>query len=322
MKKIYSKTGDLLDLKNIISILKNFTGFIKIDNGKLFYRDSKLILSTYFYEESDIKTILKNLPEIFSIEVYECLDNELNELIKYELNKKNRDVDNPSTIVKNSKKMPSTATTTNKDFNGISVSNYLDLQKYIGKGIYRVYLKPKRYKTDEGTIVFKNGEEFCAIYLSKNKIFEGKKALGKIKTIFAVSDVSISITKISSNSFDKFLNTYPNSLLKTYISFDKLISNIKRKQFKLIKNDSLANILTKTPSLIEIDNNDNNDKMYIVSNEKKPIYAFFEEYDGDKAYRYIKNFCIFNDIEFKIYPLDESEFKLFKEFRENKIKLI
>lgn len=322
MKKIYSKTGDLLELKNTISILKNFTGFIKIDNGKLFYRDSKLILSTYFCEESDIKTILKNLPEIFSIEVYECLDNELNELIRYELNKKNRDVDNPSTIIKNSKKMTSTATTTNRDFNGISVSNYLDLQKYIGKGIYRVYLKPKRYKSDEGTIVFKNGEELCAIYLSKNKILEGKKALGKIKTIFAVSDVSISITKISSNLFNNFLNTYPNSLLKTYISFDKLISTIKRKKFKLVKNDSLANILTKTPSLIEIDNNDNNDKMYIVSNEKKPIYAFFEEYDGDKAYRYIKNFCIFNDIEFKIYPLDECEFKLFKEFRENKIKLM
>jgi len=42
-----------------------------------------------------------------------------------------------------------------------------------------MHLKSKCYKTDEGVIVFKNGEEFSATYKSKNKILEGKKHLGK-----------------------------------------------------------------------------------------------------------------------------------------------
>jgi hypothetical protein len=280
----------------------------------LFYRDSKLIFSIYHYKEADVRTILKNLPDTFSIEVYECSDEELNNLIQKELNK-NDEV--KKVITTSSKKVLTNNYASDISNNSMLITKYSDLQKYIGTGIYMVNLKPKRYKTDEGVIVFKNGEELCATYKSKNKNLEGKKALGKIKTVFAVSEVLINIKKLSTNSFDKFLNDYPSSLLKTFVSFDELIGRIKRKKYKLIKNDSLANVLTKIPALIEI-----NSSMYIVSNEKKPIYAFFEEYDGDKSYRHIKNFCIFNDIEFKIYPLNEEEFKLFKEFRENKIRAI
>jgi len=314
MKKINSKTGDLLELKNTISLLHDFTGFIKLNNGMLFYKDSKLIFSIYHYKEADVRTILRNLPDTFSIEVYECSDEELNNIIQKELSK-NDEV--KKVITTNPKKGLPNNNTNNISNNGIPITKYSDLQKYIGTDIYMVNLKPKRYKTDEGIIVFENGEELCAIYKSKNKNLEGKKALGKIKTVFAVSEVLINIKNLSTNSLDKFLNDYPNSLLKTYISFDELIRKIKRKKYKLIKNDSLANVLTKIPALIEIDNS-----MYIVSNEKKPVYAFFEGYDGDKSYRHIKNFCIFNDIEFKIYPLSEEEFKLFKEFRKNKIKTI
>ena len=314
MKKISSKTGDLRELKNTVSLLQNFTGFIKINKGVLFYKDSKLIFSIYHHKTADVRTILKNLPKVFSIEIYECLDEELGDLIQNELNK-NDEVKKVTTM--SSKKPDKNNNAKNNSNNFIPLINYSDLQKYIGMGIYVVHLKPKRYKSDDGIIVFKNGEELSAIYISKNKTLEGKKALGKIKTIFAVSEVSASIKKISSNLFNKYLNEYPNSLLKTFVSFDELIGKIKRKKYKLIKNDALANVLTKIPALIEIDN-----RMYIISNEKKPVYAFFEEYNGDKSYRYIKNFCIFNDIEFKIYPLNEDELKLFKEFRENKIKTI
>jgi hypothetical protein len=316
MKKISSKTGDLVELKNTVSLLQNFTGFIKINDGMLFYRDSKLIFSIYHYEEADVRTILRNLPEIFSIEIYGCSDDELDELIQKELNKKHND-EVKKVITASSKKLTKNNIKNSSNDNSIVINGYSDLQKYLGTGIYIVHLKPKRYKTDEGVIVFKNGEEFSATYKSKNKNLEGKKALGKIKTIFAVSEVSAYIKKISINSFNKFLNDYPNSLLKSYISFDELIKKIKEKEFKLIKNDSLANVLTENPSLIEIDNS-----MYIVSNEKKPLYAFFEEYDGDKSYRHIKNFCIFNDIEFKIYLLNEEEFKLSKEFRENILRAL
>jgi hypothetical protein len=48
--------------------------------------------------------------------------------------------------------------------------------------------------------------------------------------------------------------------------------------------------------------------------------AFLENYDGDKAYRMIKNFCILNNTVFKIYELTEDEFKNIKEFKNAKIK--
>ncbi len=339
MRQISVRTGNLLDLKDTISQLHNFTGFIKLNNSMLFYKDSKLINSTHDGFSADLKFILRKLPDKFIIEIYECTDEELDALIGTTSNNINNNINNINNIdahdfrnnTTNNDSLTNNVSSNNANnsvpnVEDILLTNYGDLQKYLGKGIYVVDLKPKRYKTDEGIILFKNKEELGAVYIynnSKNnngKILEGKRAMSKIKTIFAVSEVKANIKKISANSLNRFLETYPNSLLKTFVLFDDLIKKIKEKEFKLIKNDSLANILTKTPSLIEID--DGMCSMYIVSNEKKPVYAFFEEYDGDKAYRHIKNFCIFNDIEFKIYPLNENEFKLFKEFRENKIKAI
>jgi len=48
--------------------------------------------------------------------------------------------------------------------------------------------------------------------------------------------------------------------------------------------------------------------------------AFLDNYDGDKAFRMIKNFCILNNTLFKIYELTEAEFKSIKEFKNAKIK--
>ncbi|WP_292460925.1 hypothetical protein [Methanothermococcus sp.] len=321
MKKIYSKIGDLSDFKNAISLLHNFTGFIKIDNGMLFYIDSKLTFSIWNKKKSDLKTILKHLPDIFSIEIYRCSNEDIKKIIDNEMNNNTPSTSKPELPNKINKIYGLISSNVKPDVNtenGISINLYTNIYNYVGVGLYEVILIPKRYKSDKGTLIFKNCDEIFALYESKNKknkILEGKKALGKIKTLFAVSEITAFIKKIPLNTFNSYVGNHPNALLKTLISFDELIKKIKEKGFKRIKNDSLINILTEKPSLIEIDKN-----MYIVSNEKKPVYAFFEDYDGDKSYRHIKNFCIFNDIEIKLYSLDKDEFKLFREFRENKIK--
>ncbi|AEH06135.1 hypothetical protein [Methanothermococcus okinawensis] len=315
MKRIYSKVGNLSDFKQAVSFLQDFTGFIKIDNAMLFYSNSKLILSILDGKKSNLKTILKNLPDLFLIEIYKCSNEEVKRIIDDELN--NNKLTSP--IFKSRENICNSISSYVKPDinteNGILVNQYNNIYNYIGMGLYEVILIPKKYKSDKGTLIFKNCDEIFALYESKNKKLEGKKALGKIKTIFAVSEVTAFINKISLNKFNNYVETHPRAPLKTSLSFDELIKKIKEKGFKTVKNDSLINILTEEPSLIEIDKN-----MYIVSNEKKPIYAFFEDYTGDKAYRYIKNFCIFNNFEIKIYPLDNEEFKLFREFRENKIK--
>ena len=316
MKKIYSKTGDLSDFKNAISFLQDFTGFIKIDNGMLFYIDSKLTFSIWGGKKSDLKTILKNLPDIFSIEIYKCSNEDIKKVIDSELNSNSTPTaSKPELLNEIYGSISSNVKPDVNAENGISINLYTNIYNYVGIGLYEVILIPKRYKSDKGTLIFKNCDELFAIYESKNKTLEGKKALGKIKTVFAVSEITAFIKKIPLNTFNSYVEKYSNALLKTQVSFEELIKKIKEKGTKIIKNDSLVNVLTEKPSLIEIDKN-----MYIVSNEKRPVYAFFEDYDGDKAYRYIKNFCIFNDIEIKIYPLDNDEFKLFKEFQENRIK--
>ena len=65
MKRIYSKLGNLSNLKGAIDDLNNFTGYIKIDQGILLYNDSKLILSLWNNKPEDIKNILKVLPNEF-----------------------------------------------------------------------------------------------------------------------------------------------------------------------------------------------------------------------------------------------------------------
>ncbi|UXM84095.1 hypothetical protein [Methanococcus aeolicus] len=311
MKKIYSKTGGLTDLKNTISFLQNFTGYIEIENNILFYNDSDLIFSTNNGKKSDLRTILKKLPDVFTIQVYECHSKDsLNMIIENKLD------DRKNETLKNGKISESTKIKSDNKKEGIILNQYNDLYNFVGTGLYEINLISKKYKLDAGTLIFNNSEELYALYATKNKTIEGRRALGKIKTLFAVSELTGFIKKISIDTYNNYLEKYPKAILKTYISFDNLINSIKEKnKFKIIKNDSLMNILTECPSLIEV-----NEGIYIVSKHNSPIYAFYKNYEGDKAYRYIKNQCIFENIEFKIYNMNNDEFKKFKEFKGNKLK--
>ena len=352
MKLVIKKKGSLKDLKEIISGLCNFTGFIKLNDYKLFYRNSELIYSTYKGNNVDVKTILRNLGEYFEIQLFKCDDDVIDDIIQLEIrgslddniNKKygsefyssktayvddyTNNTNNKDNFNKNNKNNKNNIGNfngiNNNIFNNIKTENLLefikydDIKEYIGTGIYKVELISKKYKEDKGILIFKNGEEFASVYFStkSGKLLFGKKALGKIKTMFAVSVVYGMIDKISSHKLNEFIEKYPDSILKIVVSLNKLIENIKNRNYKEITNDALSNILTKKPSFIEIDSN----KMYIVSKDNEVKYAFYKDYDGDKSYRHIKNYCIFNSVVFKIYPISEEEYKLFREYRNNKVK--
>ncbi|AEF96523.1 hypothetical protein [Methanotorris igneus] len=307
MERIYSKYGNISTLKEVISFLDNFTGIIKIDNAKLFYKNSKLILSTYNDREKDLEEIIKKLPKFFLIEIYRTSSNEIEELISHnKLIEKDHSVINFVEVNK-------------LDINygnGILINAYKNIFNYIN-GLCKVEFRFKKYKGDEGTIVYKDNEEILAIYKQKDKILEGKRALNKIKTIFAVSDVFAFIDKISEEELNKIIDKHPNAVLKVVVSFDELIKNIKSKEYKVVEDDSLLEVLTEEPSLIEIVG----ENAYIVSKNKNAMYAFLNDYDGDKAFRIIKNICILNKITFKIYPLTEKEFEMFKEFKKNRVKV-
>ena len=314
MKRIYSKLGNLFNLKGAIDDLNNFTGFIKIDQGTLFYNDSKLILSLWNNKPESIKNILKTLPHEFLIEIYKCSKDELNELIGTNLkNIKSSSVENTALTLKKAITSPDNNSNVNDER---VLDNYNSIYNYIGPNYYEAILIPKKYSQDRGIILFNNYEEIFSIYKSNNKIIEGKRALNKIKTLFAVSVVRVSFNKITSEKFNEYVERYPKGILKIFISFDELVDKIKSKgPIDEINNDSLMSILTDEPSLIEIDSG-----MYIISYKKEVVYAFFKDYEGDKAYKYIKNHCIFNNVKIKIYSIDNETYKLFREFKENKVK--
>jgi len=298
MKKIYSKLGKLSDLKKIGNILHDFTGFIKVEEGTLFYIDSKLRISLWGDTPVDIKEIFKKLPENFLIEVYQCSKEELKEILRKKLgDDRLLEVEDGSSI------------------KGIPLDTYNSIYNYIDSDRYEVILIPKRYCSDKGIVIFENREEVLAVYRCKDKTLEGKRAISRIKAVFAVSKVRGFIRRISEEDIKKYMEMYPNGVLKRSVSLKDLIERVKsRGASKVIYNDSLMDVLTEEPSLIEIDGN-----MYIVSNNKKAVYAFFGEYKGDKAYRYIKNYCLFRDVEIKIYPLSNEEYKIFRDFKDIKI---
>lgn len=298
MKKIYSKLGKLSDLKKIGNILHDFTGFIKVEEGTLFYIDSKLRISLWGDTPVDIKEIFKKLPENFLIEVYQCSKEELKEILRKKLgDDRLLEVEDGSSI------------------KGIPLDTYNSIYNYIDSDRYEVILIPKRYCSDKGIVIFENREEVLAVYRCKDKTLEGKRAISRIKAVFAVSKVRGFIRRISEEDIKKYMEMYPNGVLKRSVSLKDLIERVKsRGASKVIYNDSLIDVLTEEPSLIEIDGN-----MYIVSNNKKAVYAFFGEYKGDKAYRYIKNYCLFRDVEIKIYPLSNEEYKIFRDFKDIKI---
>jgi predicted transcriptional regulator with HTH domain len=295
MEKMYSKKGGIPDLKELISILNNFTGIISLDNAKLYYINSKLVFSSLNDKKMDLNDIFKNIPEEFQIDALNMSSNRVNKLLE-RVSSNNLD----------EKSIP-------KD---IFVDVYGNIENYVGCGLFKVTLFPRKYKEEIGTILFSNKEEIAAIYQKKDKILVGPKALSKLKTIFAVSDVKICPEKISKQDLDETLGENKDAMLKNFVSFEELMEKIKEKSPKIVENDSLYNILPKNPSIVEIVEKN----AVIVSNDKTPIMAFLENYDGDKAYRMIKNFCILNNTVFKIYELTEDEFKNIKEFKNAKIK--
>lgn len=295
MEKMYSKKGGIPDLKELISILNNFTGIISLDNAKLYYINSKLVFSSLNDKKMDLNDIFKNIPEEFQIDALNMSSNRVNKLLE-RVSVNNHD----------EKSIP-------KD---IFVDVYGNIENYVGCGLFKVTLFPRKYKEEIGTILFSNKEEIAAIYQKKDKILVGPKALSKLKTIFAVSDVKICPEKISKQDLDETLGENKDAMLKNFVSFEELMEKIKEKSPKIVENDSLYNILPKNPSIVEIVEKN----AVIVSNDKTPIMAFLENYDGDKAYRMIKNFCILNNTVFKIYELTEDEFKNIKEFKNAKIK--
>jgi predicted transcriptional regulator with HTH domain len=295
MEKMYSKKGGIPDLKELISILNNFTGIISLDNAKLYYINSKLVFSSLNDKKMDLNDIFKNIPEEFQIDALNMSSNRVNKLLE-RVSVNNLD----------EKSIP-------KD---IFVDVYGNIENYVGCGLFKVTLFPRKYKEEIGTILFSNKEEIAAIYQKKDKILVGPKALSKLKTIFAVSDVKICPEKISKQDLDETLGENKDAMLKNFVSFEELMEKIKEKSPKIVENDSLYNILPKNPSIVEIVEKN----AVIVSNDKTPIMAFLENYDGDKAYRMIKNFCILNNTVFKIYELTEDEFKNIKEFKNAKIK--
>ncbi|MBM7409748.1 hypothetical protein [Methanococcus maripaludis] len=295
MEKMYSKKGGIPDLKELISILNNFTGIISLDNAKLYYINSKLVFSSLNDKKMDLNDIFKNIPEEFQIDALNMSSNRVNKLLE-RVSSNNLD----------EKSIP-------KD---IFVDVYGNIENYVGCGLFKVTLFPRKYKEEIGTILFSNKEEIAAIYQKKDKILVGPKALSKLKTIFAVSDVKICPEKISKQDLDETLGENKDAMLKNFVSFEELMEKIKEKSPKIVENDSLYNILPKNPSIVEIVEKN----AVIVSNDKSPIMAFLENYDGDKAYRMIKNFCILNNTVFKIYDLTEDEFKNIKEFKNAKIK--
>ncbi|MBG0769299.1 hypothetical protein [Methanococcus maripaludis] len=294
MEKMYSKKGGIPDLKELISILNNFTGIISLDNAKLYYINSKLVFSSLNDKKMDLNDIFKNIPEEFQIDALNMSSNRVNKLLE-RVSVNNLD----------EKSIP-------KD---IFVDVYGNIENYVGCGLFKVTLFPRKYKEEIGTILFSNKEEIAAIYQKKDKILVGPKALSKLKTIFAVSDVKICPEKISKQDLDETLGENKDAMLKNFVSFEELMEKIKEKSPKIVENDSLYNILPKNPSIVEIVEKN----AVIVSNDKSPIMAFLENYDGDKAYRMIKNFCILNNTVFKIYELTEDEFKNIKEFKNAKI---
>jgi predicted transcriptional regulator with HTH domain len=295
MEKMYSKKGGIPDLKELISILNNFTGIISLDNAKLYYINSKLVFSSLNDKKMDLNDIFKNIPEEFQIDALNMSSNRVNKLLE-RVSVNNLDEKSIS-----------------KD---IFVDVYGNIENYVGCGLFKVTLFPRKYKEEIGTILFSNKEEIAAIYQKKDKILVGPKALSKLKTIFAVSDVKICPEKISKQDLDETLGENKDAMLKNFVSFEELMEKIKEKSPKIVENDSLYNILPKNPSIVEIVEKN----AVIVSNDKSPIMAFLENYDGDKAYRMIKNFCILNNTVFKIYELTEDEFKNIKEFKNAKIK--
>lgn len=57
---------------------------------------------------------------------------------------------------------------------------------------------------------------------------------------------------------------------------------------------------------------------YIVAKDGKPVYAFLNDYDGEKSYRLLKSMCIVEDVKYSIYKLSKKSMTCLKHFRKTK----
>jgi len=138
MEKMYSKKGGIPQLKELISILNNFTGIISLDNTKLYYINSKLVFSSLNDKEMDLKEIFKNIPEEFQIDA-----------IKMDYDRVNKLLEKVSPKNLNGKPI-------SKD---IFIDVYGNIENYVGHGIFKVTMFPRKYKEEAGIILFSNKEE-------------------------------------------------------------------------------------------------------------------------------------------------------------------
>ncbi|XRO75171.1 hypothetical protein ACO3TA_07275 [Methanocaldococcus sp. 28A] len=300
MEKVYSKFGRVDDLKEIISGLANFTGIIRIDNALLYYINSKLISSKLNGREKSLEEIFSQIPDEFLIEIYVGDEKE----IKYAL--KNFKPD--ESIVEVSK--------LSLVFdNSFILNSYNDIYKYI-TSIDKVVFIPKRFKNEKAVVIYKNKREIFAVYFGK-KILFGKKAISKLKTTFAVSEMIAKIEKISNEELNSLKRKYPEGVLLFGESLNDVIKKItSSKEAIILENTSLMDALSNGTCLIRIEGSEEG---YIIAKEGKPTYAFLKDFDGEKSYRLLKSMCIVEDVKYYIYKLSKEEYDMFKAFQENRI---
>ncbi|AAB98110.1 TPA: hypothetical protein HA335_03580 [Methanocaldococcus jannaschii] len=302
MEKVYSKFGRIEDLKEIISGLVNFTGIIRIDNALLFYIDSKLISSKFNGREKSLEEIFSQIPDEFLIEIYQGNEKEVKSaLINFKPEESIVEISKLSLVFENE----------------VILNSYNDVYKYLTY-INKVIFMPKRFKNEKGIVVYKNKREVFAVYFGRKTLF-GKKAISKLKTTFAVSEIIAKIEKISNEELNSLKNQYPEGVLLFGDSINDVVKKIiSSKKPIILENVSLIDALSYGTCLIKIEGSEIG---YIVAKDGKPVYAFLNDYDGEKSYRLLKSMCIVEDVKYSIYKLSKEEYDMFKTFQENKIPL-
>ena len=301
MEKVYSKYGKIEDLKKIISGLANFTGILRIDDALLYYINSKLILSKFKGKEKSLEEIFSKIPEEFLIEIYEGTEEEVKNALK--------DFKPDNSIVEISRLSVITD-------GYILLNSYNDIFKYLTY-LNKVTFIPKRFKNEKATIVYKNKKEAFAVYHGKRTLF-GKMAISKLRTTFAVSEIIAKVEKVSLEEIKYLKERYREGVLLSIESFNEVLDKITSKEPIILENASLSEALAYETCLIKVEGSEIG---YIVAKNKKPIYAFLKNYDGNKSYRLLKSMCIIEDVKYYIYKLSKEEYDMFKAFQENRITL-
>ncbi|ACV24640.1 hypothetical protein [Methanocaldococcus fervens] len=300
MEKVYSKFGRVEDLKEVISGLANFTGIIRLDNALLYYINSKLISSKLNGKEKSLEEIFSQIPDEFLIEIYEGSGEEIKSALKnFKPDESIVEVSKLSLVFNN----------------GFILNSYNDIYKYL-TSFDKVIFMPKRFKNEKAVVIYKNKKEIFAVYFGKKNLF-GKRAISKLKTTFAVSEIVAKIEKISNNELNSLKREFPEGVLFFGDSIDEVVKKIiSSKEPLILENASLIDALSNGTCLIKIEGSEVG---YIVAKEKKPIYAFLRDYSGEKSYRLLKSMCIVEDVKYYIYKLSKEEYDMFKVFQENKI---